>query len=1027
MTQATKEIQIVQYHEGLAKQIAKMWNLSRDGWGGDTRVMTEEQVKTKEAHSENIELYLALDGEEVVGYCSLSEYKEDTGSLYIPLLNVRPDYHGKKIGKILVLKALEKTIELGWPRLDLYTWPGNTKAVPLYKKCGFFWEDRDDSTHLMNFIPTVLHTPLLKSVFANLDWYNSSARQIEVKPDGQKVNGFTFYEYSWQKENTFARVQFERTGRGMNLIETDDFLLEIHLSDHEIIEQEARSFEIRLTNKTDLPMSFKAHGHGEDRVQYRIDSELTVHDNAVISGELMVQPGEEPSNWKTHPYVSVTVWVNNQECELRLGVFPVPPATLSATYSGNLSYLNQNTSIHLEIKNNLKEHCQFTIEIPENELVQLEQDTFNVNLDSGQRRTISIPLTIYKFGFYHPTLNVTALKMDGTHFQFQQQISAAFKGFGVKFGGESKEHWFTFNGLTQLKVRKRDLLMTAAKTNLKNQPFALFPPKLGKPFSNELSKIKPKKVTWETNDTSVLFTIIQDSDDKQGLQVSQTFQVFGDGIIHRWVEIENTGKNVHEDIHMSSSLFHELVDSYFPLEGGIVQFNAKRILEFGDLKPASITGNWYFSENRPYPIGITWSKNNVANPEGWQFVIEDQIGSLNPGVKKSSEKITISVGTFNNWEEFQAFANASTTVTKDDVRRENIVTSNQLIVGSESEFGLALKTFRNSYLNGRLELFINDKKLYQAELNRSDERTEHSFTCTLSESEPVSIIDGKFIAESYQTELEELVLVPSKNEPISLTDSQKAITTYEVDNGCMKIKTAPDFYPGLYSLQVNGLEWLDSSYPTLTAKSWWNPWAGGMKTVPASLNTFSLMKEKHSAQPINRSDLQGNCWNGLSIHTEMKEHAGWKDVEFTQYYLMLPGVPVLATFLEVKHDGGKNLNDETWNTDFFVGGNELSAISVNGETTETINHFKAGIEELPMYLDSGSYFAMDSRPEKLYLIRSLYTNHMEAYTNKHALQVLATQTALPNQTVYKTAPLFLLFDKRVLNKNLLHKLRKIQF
>lgn len=62
-----------------------------------------------------------MDGDVVVGYCGLSEYREDEGALYIPLLNVRVDYHGKKIGKLLLLKAIERSIELGWPRLDLYT------------------------------------------------------------------------------------------------------------------------------------------------------------------------------------------------------------------------------------------------------------------------------------------------------------------------------------------------------------------------------------------------------------------------------------------------------------------------------------------------------------------------------------------------------------------------------------------------------------------------------------------------------------------------------------------------------------------------------------------------------------------------------------------------------------------------------------------------------------------------------------------------------------------------------------------
>ncbi|MFD0960511.1 hypothetical protein [Paenibacillus chungangensis] len=59
---------------------------------------------------------------------------------------------------------------MGWPRLDLFTWAGNTKAVPLYKKCGFFWEKKDDSVHLMNFIPTVLQTEALLPSLERLDW-----------------------------------------------------------------------------------------------------------------------------------------------------------------------------------------------------------------------------------------------------------------------------------------------------------------------------------------------------------------------------------------------------------------------------------------------------------------------------------------------------------------------------------------------------------------------------------------------------------------------------------------------------------------------------------------------------------------------------------------------------------------------------------------------------------------------------------------------------------------------------------------
>ncbi|WP_257988568.1 hypothetical protein [Bacillus sp. V33-4] len=73
MNHLTKAIQIVEYHEGLAAGIAKMWNMSRDSWGGDTRVTTAAQVIQKEANSGNIALYLAVEGEEVIGYWSLHE------------------------------------------------------------------------------------------------------------------------------------------------------------------------------------------------------------------------------------------------------------------------------------------------------------------------------------------------------------------------------------------------------------------------------------------------------------------------------------------------------------------------------------------------------------------------------------------------------------------------------------------------------------------------------------------------------------------------------------------------------------------------------------------------------------------------------------------------------------------------------------------------------------------------------------------------------------------------------------------
>ncbi|MFD2444272.1 GNAT family N-acetyltransferase [Bacillus sp. CGMCC 1.16607] len=1021
-----KGIEIVQYHEGWAKEVAKMWNLSRDGWGGDTRVMTEDQVKQKEANSDNIELYLAIDGEEVVGYCGLSEYKEDTGSLYIPLLNVRPDYQSQKIGKKLLLKALEKTIELGWPRLDLYTWPGNTKAVPLYKKCGFFWEDRDDTTHLMNFIPQVLQTSLLKPVFQELDWYESSERLIEVKPDGTKENGFTFYEYSWKNNSQFVRVQFERTSRGMNLIETNEFLLKIQLAEHEIIEQQEQKFQITFINKSTTPATLQVNGSGNDRLKYQIKSEMIVQDEAILLGLVTAKQGDEPSPWRTHPTLSVNVTINGHECELKLGVFPKPPAKLSTTFQGNLCYLNKENFFDLEIKNNLQEEIEYTLHFPESELVELENSSFKVILPKNSRNTISIPFIVKNYGFYKPNISVIAKMMNSTEFQFEQEINVALKGLGEKFGGESKDYWHIYNGLSQINVRKRDLLITVAKNSDKKQPFAFLPPKLGKPYTNEFTKKKPNAVTWELNASSIILKIALESDDMEDVHLSQNLQLFGDGIVYKWIEIENKGKKSRQHVAISSSLYHEMDKTYFPIEEKVIYFSENRILEYGDLKPSSITGNWYFSENNPEPIGVAWSNRCKASPEGWQFVIEDDLGIIEPGCKASTEKVIVSVGAFGKWEDFRAFVSQSQYTEKFEVFHETDFEVNNFII-QDSKLSITLNTYRNSYLDGKIQVTVNDSNEYQGQLDKDEEKTSHSFDFQSDKLTNVSIIQGEFKTNSMTTQLEELILLPTKQLVYQHSETIHSLTSFEVNNGCITIQTAPDFYPGLYSIKVNGYEWLDYSFPEVTAKGWWNPWAGGMKTAPNDLNTFSLMKEKHTASPVDKLDLQGNKWSGVAIRTEINEHPEWKGVQYVQYYLMLPGIPVIATILEVENTGGKNLKSVNWNTDFFLGGEDLSNLSVETNNYNQTKQYKAGIQEFPIHLDQDHYFTSVSKKEKLYIVPSLYTANAESYTNKDALHVLYSQTAKPGKDGHQTAPLFMLFDERNLSAQLLEKLRRIQF
>jgi len=158
-------ITIVEYHPSYAKAIAEMWNNSSEGWNGRVFNSTEEKVLQQESGTKYLNLYLAVENEKVIGYAKLTRYVEEKGVAYIEMLSVLPSYHGKGIGKELVQKCVLRATELGYERIDLFTWSANLKAVPLYKKCGFFWERMETQvTHLLNFLPGLLNNELLNHI-----------------------------------------------------------------------------------------------------------------------------------------------------------------------------------------------------------------------------------------------------------------------------------------------------------------------------------------------------------------------------------------------------------------------------------------------------------------------------------------------------------------------------------------------------------------------------------------------------------------------------------------------------------------------------------------------------------------------------------------------------------------------------------------------------------------------------------------------------------------------------------------------
>jgi ribosomal protein S18 acetylase RimI-like enzyme len=324
-----KDIIIVEYDKKYAAGIADMWNGSGENWGGYNTLKTAEAVEQEEENATNLNLYLALDGDKVVGYCSFSLYSLDVNTTYIPLLNVLPEYHNRKVGKALVKRVVERAIEYGLPRLDLFTWPGNIKAVPLYKKCGFFWERRDDSVHCMNFLPKILNTELLKDKFSYFDWYGDNLRAIDVEPDGKISGNFEFYEYLWEKENRYLRTLFERKGRRLVLIETEEYLIRLHTEEQKRVFGREYPVFLEISNHKQTPLTIEVSGKKGEILSLKMDHKTTVPGggNIVIEGSFHVGSIEieQDDLFRTVPGMNLSVRVDGKSAEMGTGIIPKFP------------------------------------------------------------------------------------------------------------------------------------------------------------------------------------------------------------------------------------------------------------------------------------------------------------------------------------------------------------------------------------------------------------------------------------------------------------------------------------------------------------------------------------------------------------------------------------------------------------------------------------------------------------------------------------------------------------------------------
>lgn len=948
----SKEIIIEEYvPERHAASIAEMWNLSSQSWGGDSSYQTEESVLREHEINPMLKLFLAVAGGEVIGYCSFSHYKEDTGALYIPLLNVRPDYHGRKVGKRLVRRAVEETIKLGWPRLDLYTWPGNVKAVPTYKKSGFFWEKRDDTTHLMNFIPSVLQTAAVSAYFEKIDWYNDSVRKIEVKPDGHGENGFDYFTYEWQKDGVSLRMEYERTGRGLRLIETEDYRIQVSIpGEHELPFGAEYPVVYEAVNKSGKPLSLQVTGTSNPQIRYELEESLEIESEARIEGRFFIQPVEEEQNvYQTHPAVEAELLINGLPAVFKLGVKPKYPVKVQLQLPERAVFTGEELELDVTVENKYSSDSAFVFELPEDSILGFAQNRMTLEVPAKSRRTVKVPARLLAYGIWHHKVSIRRVEGDSEIPVLEQELSLVLPGADAAFGGKTDEGWIISSGRYSAALDKSShrLYLREGRKTAVTLPY----PKFGRPYTDEFKKFAPLEVKIHREQEAIVLEAVYDISSREGLRLTMIVKLQNNGIFSRHYSIHNLqGTDQEEDLVLKDSF-------QFSLHGGVLPYNGKYLdlslgEESSDLdywEGKKFTENWMFAKDET-PRGISWPADLALIQESWLHAVEHPLGVIPAGGHKETRPLRIALGTWDRWQDFRAYAllqgSGGEELKAGQPLEVSLNDGNPFVSGNSA---LNLSEQKMCYLDGEVRVTSAKGSIQEArlELHGEEKLTEAKLPLARYDRPEPDVLTLHLDMEGYELDRTFLVLpvtdVPVRQETLKVGGSK----VLAVDNGILRIQASPDFAPGLFSLVYKDQEWLDSSFPQPVAKSWWNPWVGGIVTGVGDITLRSLMEEGAAADFAELTDDKGNRWSGIRLSVTIQKNDKYKGLTLHQYFLLQPGVPVLACTVHVEQNTGRPLyplNLET--STFYQAGSEVrdGRFYVKNSSGEDIVYKAGGIQ-----------------------------------------------------------------------------------
>ncbi len=957
--QDTLPIEIREYDESLAEDIAQMWNTWDDLWpGGFTQGIpfTAERVKKQYGQINALALLIAIDKDtnKPVGSCTLHPNWRDREAAYIGTLGVSPDALNKKVGKQLLLESLRISSSKGYTRVDLNTWAGNMRAVPLYKKVGMMWDPDGQGLTMFDYIPGILNHPLCAPFFNLLDgeydWYDTYIRNPTQSPDIHSKDGMSIYPYEFKLDNASLSVTVDKYARGITAIQRmmmgQTITIAASVGSHEVLCGLPYSYSLKIVNNSTQEMKLSVHLIGFKGLEFD-EKETKKFVIKPDSTEIWDVPFHLTSsallfrdNIKTES-ITTKIDLDGEISELYTGMKIRSPAEIRTRWGECRISPGGRIRIPVTIINNLDQESVAQVnlqEIPPQ--MQIEMSSAAIELGAHAQGGTALDV------------NTSKELSEGTHdlwlslvFHIEDNLIVETRKFripifclgkkDVAIGvDDRRSETIIVSPHYTARIAKEGAILVIQDAYSQISPSLTQVSEIGPPFGINPFRFAEREVQTDVTDTGLVVSMKAKHPDRPLVIEDKAIFEFGTGLVKHEQWVENIGEDSHSFqsrlVGRGGGINFASGQVYIPFSEGVLSEplgNFRFCYPSIPTTPSAYSEGWVAIENEDATIGQMWDLREVEEIRifsGQLNALGFPMKHLEPGEVR---KITNSWLVFNarSWQDVRRLWRSRVAHYYEDIfspaysqlaEQMLAVKSPPIILPHVSEAHGSLRLHNPLHIthegmleltppNGwNAELKINSKKLdgLQTEINLA---AAASIDVSLKPSSRImdrfAIYKGQLnLKMEYDTteSLTVAVLGSSKGR-IEVTEGvEQGCKVHRVKNGLLEFAVSEDYGGCMFSLRnEKGVEFLTSSFPKASPRpgAFFDNYHGGVQPLIFD-DDFgeSLAKARTNKERMSAKSYQRGHWSGVEISWKGEIQQTTRGIDSYLRYITTAGSPLVV-------------------------------------------------------------------------------------------------------------------------------------